>query len=159
MNVVSLLGIISCVFSVTSAVPFSGWLLGGRQNEETTEARPNFMNKVQQLGERVYERKREFLNGINEKVSNILWIPPLYTTTETSIPPSEPPYVFQSDPQKYTEMDSDEDDVQNVEIYARSSFLSPDDLVNIDAPPEPQNKPTITYNINKNFNILGRIWA
>lgn len=70
----------------------------------------------------MYERKREFLNGINEKVSNILWIPPLYTTTETSIPPSEPPYVFQSDPQKYTEMDSDEDDVQNVEIVSVSTI-------------------------------------
>lgn len=63
----------------------------------------------------MYERKREFLNGVNEKVSNMLWIPPLYTTTEETIT-SKLPHIFQSDPQKYTEMDSDE--IQNVEIVS-----------------------------------------
>nr|XP_029708828.1 uncharacterized protein LOC115255116 [Aedes albopictus] len=152
MNLILLLGTTFCVSPAIFAAPFSGWLFGGKQIEETTEARPNFFNKVQQLGERVYERKREFLNGVNEKVSNMLWIPPLYTTTEETIT-SKLPHIFQSDPQKYTEMDSDE--IQNVEIYARSSFLSPDDLVNVDAPSETTSKPII----NQKLNIFGRIWS
>ncbi|XP_055599707.1 uncharacterized protein LOC129748926 [Uranotaenia lowii] len=35
------------------------------------------LNKVQGFCERVYNRNRDFVNGINEKVSTVLLIPPL----------------------------------------------------------------------------------
>ncbi|XP_062551890.1 uncharacterized protein LOC134217126 [Armigeres subalbatus] len=157
MGLFAFVGIVFCIVNAVTAAPFTGWLFGGKQNEEPAATRPTIFDKVQQLGERVYERKREFLNGVNEKVSNLLWIPPLYTTTEDALTP--PPHVYHGDPYKYTENMSDEDEIPNVEIYARSSFLSPEDLVYATTPPEQEKPAMVTYNINKNFNILGRIWA
>lgn len=53
------------------------------------------------LKQTVYEKKREFLNGINEKVSKMLWIPPWSTTEETPVsalpqhdPVSEMPSIW-----------------------------------------------------------------
>lgn len=146
-------GILFFASSIVTAAPFTGWLFGGKQNNDATSIRPALLDKVQQFGEKVYERKREFLNGVNEKVSNFLWIPPLYTTTEDAVTP-EQPHIFYQDPA--TETESYE--LANVEMYARSSFLSPDDLDDVIAPLE-NGKPAVTYNIQKNFNILGRIWS
>uniref|UniRef100_A0A182NTP1 Uncharacterized protein n=1 Tax=Anopheles dirus TaxID=7168 RepID=A0A182NTP1_9DIPT len=40
------------------------------------------IGKVSTLKQTVYEKKRELLNGLNEKVSKMLWIPPYPSTTE-----------------------------------------------------------------------------
>ncbi|XP_041778938.1 uncharacterized protein LOC121597328 [Anopheles merus] len=45
----------------------------------------SLLGKVSTLKQTVYEKKREFLNGINEKVSKMLWIPPWSTTEETPV--------------------------------------------------------------------------
>lgn len=153
MNLLTFLAILFYASTIVAAAPFTGWLFGGKQqNNDVTTTRPALLEKVQQFRDQVYERKREFLNGVNEKVSNLLWIPPLYTTTEVATT-SEQPHIFYQDPP--TEKESDE--LMNVEMYARSSFLSPDDLDDVIPPPE-NNKPTVTYNIKESFNILGRIW-
>lgn len=49
------------------------------------------LGKVSTIKQTVYEKKREFLNGINEKVSKMLWIPPWSTTTTEETPANVSP--------------------------------------------------------------------
>uniref|UniRef100_A0A182T3T5 Uncharacterized protein n=1 Tax=Anopheles maculatus TaxID=74869 RepID=A0A182T3T5_9DIPT len=48
-----------------------------------------FLNKVSTIKQTVYEKKREFLNGVNEKVSKMLWIPPWPSSTTEETPISD----------------------------------------------------------------------
>ncbi|XP_053673840.1 uncharacterized protein LOC128724102 [Anopheles nili] len=52
------------------------------------------LGKVANFKQTVYEKKRELLNGINEKVSKMLWIPPFPSTT------TEQPSVDLASPQQ-----------------------------------------------------------
>ncbi|XP_050079170.1 uncharacterized protein LOC126566012 [Anopheles maculipalpis] len=47
------------------------------------------LNKVSTIKQTVYEKKREFLNGVNEKVSKLLWIPPWPSSTTEQAPDSD----------------------------------------------------------------------
>uniref|UniRef100_A0A182JQ79 Uncharacterized protein n=1 Tax=Anopheles christyi TaxID=43041 RepID=A0A182JQ79_9DIPT len=51
----------------------------------------SLIGKVSTLKQTVYEKKREFLNGINEKVSKMLWIPPWPSSTTEGTPASAVP--------------------------------------------------------------------
>ncbi|XP_050081957.1 uncharacterized protein LOC126569118 [Anopheles aquasalis] len=128
----------------------------------------SLLGKVSNIKSAVYERKREFLNGVNERVSKLLWIPPLSSTTTTtteSVPmvdpiesttgqqpslwwwqttpkplisstvpstigstPSAPLVVLQDDTDRlvFTVADTDELELPNVFMYARSSFIPAD---------------------------------
>uniref|UniRef100_A0A2M3ZEF2 Putative secreted peptide n=1 Tax=Anopheles braziliensis TaxID=58242 RepID=A0A2M3ZEF2_9DIPT len=125
----------------------------------------SLLGKVSNIKNAVYERKREFLNGVNERVSKLLWIPPLSSTTTESVPvvePTEPtagqqpslwwwqttpkplpisttPSVIESsstaplvvlqddaDRLVFTVADTDELQLPNVSMYARSSFIPED---------------------------------
>ncbi|XP_049287912.1 uncharacterized protein LOC125766212 [Anopheles funestus] len=46
----------------------------------------SLLSKVSTIKQTVYEKKREFLNGVNEKVSKMLWIPPWPSSTTEEIP-------------------------------------------------------------------------
>uniref|UniRef100_A0A182MNL1 Uncharacterized protein n=1 Tax=Anopheles culicifacies TaxID=139723 RepID=A0A182MNL1_9DIPT len=120
-------------------------------------------SKVSTIKQTVYEKKREFLNGINEKVSKMLWIPPWPSTTTEEVPtivvpqhdpvpetPSiwwwqtteqpntiasvisttlSPPttstvrYSSDDDRLVFTVADTNELELPNVSMYARSSFI------------------------------------
>uniref|UniRef100_A0A182P4T2 Uncharacterized protein n=1 Tax=Anopheles epiroticus TaxID=199890 RepID=A0A182P4T2_9DIPT len=131
--------------------------------------------KVATLKQNVYEKKREFLNGINERVSKMLWIPPWSTTTTEETPvsalpqhdpvpenpsiwwwqttekpttstitidlptympilsttssPSTPPTMRNpsgNDRLVFTGADTNELELPNVYMYARSSFIPPE---------------------------------
>uniref|UniRef100_A0A2M4CIG2 Putative conserved secreted protein n=1 Tax=Anopheles darlingi TaxID=43151 RepID=A0A2M4CIG2_ANODA len=125
----------------------------------------SLLGKVSNIKNAVYERKREFLNGVNERVSKLLWIPPLSSTTTESVPvvaPTEataeqqpslwwwqttpkplatstapsvigssseaPLVVLQDDTDRlvFTVADTDELELPNVSMYARSSFIPED---------------------------------
>ncbi|XP_035783324.1 uncharacterized protein LOC118461735 [Anopheles albimanus] len=128
----------------------------------------SLLGKVTELKNAVYERKREFLNGVNERVSKLLWIPPLSSNTTTTEPvpmadPTEPtegqqpslwwwqttpkplntstspspiassssaPLVasLQDDTDRlvFTVADTDQLELPNVFMYARSSFIPED---------------------------------
>lgn len=47
----------------------------------------SLLDKVTSIKQTVFEKKREFINGINEKVSRALWIPPWPTSTTTEETP------------------------------------------------------------------------
>ncbi|XP_055543982.1 uncharacterized protein LOC129729444 [Wyeomyia smithii] len=145
------------LFFSCSAAPFINWKIDGANNNGGT----TILNKLQNIGEKVYENKRNFLNGINEKVSNLLWIPPLSSTTET-IPTTTiklPVEVHQQAPLQEDDRlifsndnDSDENYTLNLAIYARSSFLSPDDF-------NPEKSlaaigPSLTKTVNNNIGLI-----
>ncbi|XP_052897953.1 uncharacterized protein LOC128304765 [Anopheles moucheti] len=48
----------------------------------------SLLGKVATIKQTVYEKKREFLNGVNEKVSKMLWIPPWPSSTTVETPVS-----------------------------------------------------------------------
>ncbi|XP_053666035.1 uncharacterized protein LOC128715178 [Anopheles marshallii] len=48
----------------------------------------SLLGKVATIKQTVYEKKREFLNGVNEKVSKMLWIPPWPSSTTEVTPVS-----------------------------------------------------------------------
>uniref|UniRef100_A0A8D8B201 (northern house mosquito) hypothetical protein n=1 Tax=Culex pipiens TaxID=7175 RepID=A0A8D8B201_CULPI len=112
------------------------------------------LNKVKEIGEKVYESKREFINGVNEKISNMLWIPPLPSAT-TEIPTTEKQseWIVEERNDKLVFPSNDElDDYEtpNLAIYARSSFMSPDDLV------DPKDRPNVAISVKNNFNLFGK---
>ncbi|XP_058450503.1 uncharacterized protein LOC131429968 [Malaya genurostris] len=152
MHLVTLLEF-QCLIAAGFAIPFTDWKLGG----QTNFGGGILLNKLQDIGEKVYDRKREFLNGINEKVSNLLWIPPLKTTTEapTATPvdlyPALYPYppVQENDQLIFTSDDKD-DYTPNLVIYARSSFLSPDDLIEVSTPTARETR----VNVINNFSLI-----
>ncbi|XP_055640498.1 uncharacterized protein LOC129777930 [Toxorhynchites rutilus septentrionalis] len=121
---------------VVGAAPFTGWL-GGQNN-----VGGGLLGKVHQFSEKVYERKREFFMGINEKVSNMLWI-----TTSTTTEMSKPKKDTQFDSEDRLSSTTSDDDEPYLAIYARSSFLSPDDL--IERSPQTQFTSKDTPNVNK----------
>uniref|UniRef100_A0A2M4C060 Putative secreted protein n=1 Tax=Anopheles marajoara TaxID=58244 RepID=A0A2M4C060_9DIPT len=127
----------------------------------------SLLGKVSNIKNAVYERKREFLNGVNERVSKLLWIPPLSSTTTESVPEpvepteatagqqpslwwwqttpkplitstvpsmtgssSSPPLVVLQDDTDdrlvFTVADTNELEIPNVSMYARSSFIPED---------------------------------
>ncbi|XP_058059288.1 uncharacterized protein LOC131210105 [Anopheles bellator] len=140
---------------------YSSPVLGGWGKQDGS----GLLGKVANLSHTVYERKREFLNGVNEKVSRMLWIPP-WTTTTTARPlatttteaPREVPnadtpniwwwqtsakppksstepviqsttskVLFDEDRLMFTVADTNQLELPNVSMYARSVFI-PEEL-------------------------------
>lgn len=144
-----------------SAAPFVNLKLGG----ENGIGSGLILSKVKDFGEKVYESKRNFLNGINEKVSNMLWIPPLPSTTTTYIDSLEfvPTERFNHDPPVNTheqlifssDVKTESYEEPYLAIYARSSFLSPDDLIS-NGLMSPTEKSRGTVNVSNYFNLFGK---
>uniref|UniRef100_A0A1Q3G576 Putative conserved secreted protein n=1 Tax=Culex tarsalis TaxID=7177 RepID=A0A1Q3G576_CULTA len=149
MGPLKVLGVIILMGSV-GASPFVNLKLGGG----TGLGSGVLMNKVKEIGEKVYESKREFINGVNEKISNLLWIPPLPSaTTETPTTEKQSEWIVEERNDKLVFPSNDElDDYEtpNLAIYARSSFLSPDDLV------DSRDKPNVAISVKNNFNLFGK---
>ncbi|XP_052867110.1 uncharacterized protein LOC128273217 [Anopheles cruzii] len=142
---------------------FSSPVLGGWGKHDGN----GLLGKVANLSHTVYEKKREFLNGVNEKVSRMLWVPP-WSTTTTTVPPvpssttdaprvadtpniwwwqtsskpvksftsTEPTITLQSTTSKvqldddrlmFTVADTNQLELPNVSMYARSYFI-PEEL-------------------------------
>ncbi|XP_055594450.1 uncharacterized protein LOC129745409 [Uranotaenia lowii] len=139
--------------STVNAAPLLGLgnVIGGG-----TGSGGGLLNKVQEFGERVYEKKRDFLNGINEKVSNILWIPPLPTkVSREEVEHFNLPAAQDHDRLIFSDTGSDEGYTEpNLEIYARSSFLSPEDLEDRNGPQ--QTRPNVSVNVKNSFSLFGK---
>ncbi|XP_053695664.1 uncharacterized protein LOC128743164 [Sabethes cyaneus] len=156
---------LSCLFVTCTGVPFINWKIG----DQNSNGGPTIFNKLQDFGEKVYEGKRNFLNGINEKVSNLLWIPPLSTTTEliatstrtttttttTNAPVKIPQHVPYEEDERliFSSNDNDADHYTlNLAIYARSSFLSPEEFNQEHSLTAFGS--TLAVKVNNNFSLL-----